>query len=163
MVQYLPPFDTNAELERIIAKLHGTVDFEDVDFSDINACSITGDNALHCVVGWGDLDAAKILINAGIDVNKAGDLGYTPLHIACIKGDLEMVKLLVGSGAELFALSEGDGPFATARLRGHDAICNFLGPLMKHAQEQDPYIWVRTRIAQLKREIARLEAELKTS
>jgi hypothetical protein len=163
MVQYLPPFDMKAELERIFTQLHDTVDFEDVDFSDINACSLVGDNALHCVVGWGDLDAAKILINAGIDINKAGDLGYTPLHIACMKGNLEMVKLLVGSGAELFALSEGDGPFATARVRGHDSICDFLGPLMKQAQEQDPYIWVRTRIAQLKRELARLEAELDRS
>jgi hypothetical protein len=26
----------------------------------------------------GDLSAAKALIDAGIDVNKAGDLGYTP-------------------------------------------------------------------------------------
>jgi hypothetical protein len=86
VVQYLPPFDMDAELERIIGQLHDTVDFEEVDFSDINACSLLGDNGLHCVVGWGDLDAAKILINAGIDVNKAGDLGYTPLHVACMKG-----------------------------------------------------------------------------
>jgi ankyrin repeat protein len=161
MVNFLPPFDKEAALERIFTKLHGTADFEEVDFSDINACSLDGDNALHCVVGWGDIDAAKALINAGIDINKAGDLGYTPLHVACMKGNLEMVKLLVESGAELFAVSEGDGPFATARLRGHDAICEFLAPLMHHAQEQDPNIWVRTRITQLRREIARLEAHLK--
>lgn len=42
-----------------------------------------------------------------------------------------MVKLLVDSGADMFALSEGDPPFATARLSGHDDICELLAPLME--------------------------------
>ena len=56
--------------------------------------------------------AAKALIDAGVDVNKAGDRCYTPLHVACMQGDAQMVKLLVDQGADLFALSEGDAPFA---------------------------------------------------
>src|SRR6476659_6429845 len=102
---------TNDELQKILDKLHTTVAFAEVDFSDVNACSYDGDNALHCVVGWRDIRAARILIAHGIDVNKAGDLGYTPLHVACIKGDLEMVKLLIENGANLFAMSEGASPF----------------------------------------------------
>ena len=160
MGKYLPPFNMNAALERIVAQLHSTADFAEVDFSDINACSMDGDNALHCVVRWGDFDAAQILINAGVDVNKAGDLGYTPLHVACMKGSMEMVKLLVDSGADLFAMNEGDIPFTSARLAGHDAICDFMAPLMAEAQSKEPKIWVRARIVQLQREIARLEAEL---
>ena len=126
----------------------------------MNACNSDGDNGLHCVVRWGDLTAAKALIDAGIDVNKAGDLGYTSLHVACMQGNAEMVKLLIEKGADLFALSEGDAPFATARLAGHDQICNLLDPLMKQAQSLDPKIWVRARIVQLRREIAYLEAQL---
>ena len=45
------------------------------DFSDVNATSSDGDNAPHCVVRRGDVGAAKALIDAGIDINKAGDLG----------------------------------------------------------------------------------------
>src|SRR5215472_16119917 len=108
----------SSRLEEIFARLHATADFTDTDFSDVNATSSDGDNALHCVVGWGDLVAAKVLIDAGTDVNKAGDLGYTPLHVACMQGNAEMVKLLIDSGADLFALSEGDAPFTTVRLRG---------------------------------------------
>jgi ankyrin repeat protein len=163
MIKYLPPSDVNAALQRIIAQLHSTVAFAEVDFSDINACSLDGDNALHCIVRWGDLDAAQTLINAGVDINKAGDLGYTPLHVACMKGNIEMVKLLIDSGADLFAMNEGDIPFTSARLAEHDAICDFMAPLMAEAQSKEPKIWVRARIAQLKREIARLEAELGTS
>jgi hypothetical protein len=71
-----------------------------------------------------------------------------------------MVKLLIDKGANMSALSEGDAPFATARLAGHDQICDLLAPLMEQAQSRDPKIWVRDRIAQLRREIANLEEKL---
>jgi|SRR5580692_7548573 ankyrin repeat protein len=148
------------QIKRIFARLRETGEFAETDFSDVNACSSDGDNGLHCVVGWGDLSAAKALIDAGIDVNKAGDLGFTPLHVACMKGNVEMVRLLIDKGADMFALSEGDAPFATARLGGHDEICDLLAPLMEQAQSRDLKIWVRARIAQLRREIAYLEEEL---
>lgn len=151
------------QLKQIFSKLRGTPDFADADFSDVNACSIDGDNALHFVVRWDDLSSAKALIDAGVDVNKAGDLGYTPLHVACMQGTLEMVKLLVNSGADLFALSEGEPPFTTARVRGQNQICDFLAPLMKHAQSGDTKIWLRARISQLQREISRLQKELDQS
>jgi ankyrin repeat protein len=147
-------------LEQIFAQLRGTADFADVDFSNVNACCSDGDNALHVVVRWGNLPAAKTLIDAGIEINKSGDLGYTPLHVACMKGNYEMVVLLVNHGADLFALSEGDPPFATARIAGFDRICDFLGPLMNQQQSQDSKIWVKARIAQLRREIASLESKL---
>jgi len=150
----------NSQLEEIFARLRGTADFADTDFSDVNATGIDGDNGLHCVVLWGDIAAAKVLIEAGIDVNKAGDFGYTPLHVACMRGNAEMVKLLIASGADLFALSEGDPPFTAARLGGHDLICELLTPLMEEAQKRDPNVWVRARIARLRREIESLEKKL---
>ena len=150
----------SSQLQAIFARLRGTAGFAETDFSDVNATSSDGDNALHCVVRWGDLTAAKALIEAGIDVNKAGDLGYTPLRVACMQGNAKMVKLLVDSRADIFALSEGDAPFTTARLGGHDDICELLVPLMEEAQKRDPNVWVRARIAQLQREIATLEKKL---
>jgi len=150
------------KLESILARLGVTPDFAEADFSDVNACSTDGDNALHSVVRWKDKSAAKVLIDAGINVNKAGDLGYTPLHVACIQGDVEMVRLLIENGADLFAISEGDTPFTSARLARHDHVCDLIGPLMKQMQSRDPHIWVRARIAQLQREIAGLERRIKT-
>src|SRR6185312_14076896 len=116
----------DSTLKDIFSKLRGTADFAETDFSDINACSTDGDNALHCVVRWGDFSAAKVLIAGGIDVNKAGDLGYTPLHVACMKGNTDMIQLLVESGADLFAMSEGETPFSIARLAGQDNVCDLL-------------------------------------
>ncbi len=148
------------QIKQIFTRLRETCDFAETDFSDVNACTGDGDNGLHYVVRWGDLSAAKALIGAGIDINKAGDRGYTPLHVACMQGNVEMVKLLLGGGADIFALSEGDTLFATARLGGHDEICDLLNPLMKQAQALDPTTWVRARIAQLRREITYLEKKL---
>jgi ankyrin repeat protein len=152
----------NQQIERILARLRESPEFAASDLSDVNACSTDGDNALHFVIRWGDLSGAKALIDAGIDVNKAGDLGYTPLHVACMQGNMELVKLLADNGADLFALSEGEPPFATARIAGQDQLCELLAPLMQQAQSQHPKIWLRARIAQLRREIASLEAKLDT-
>lgn len=153
----------NEAVKGILARVQQAALFDEVDFSDINACAIDGDNALHVVVLWGDLAAASALLDAGIEVNKAGDLGYTPLHVACMEGNLEMVKLLVQRGADLFSMSEGYAPFTSARLAGADHICDYLGPLMEKASSEDSKIWLRSRIAQLRREADRLEAQLKDS
>jgi uncharacterized protein len=153
----------NEEIKRIFASFRQTADFDASDLADVNASSIDGDNALHFVIRRGDLSAVRALIDAGIDLNKAGDLGYTPLHIACIKGHIEIVKLLAERGADLFVLSEGESPFTSARVAGQDQVCDLLAPLMQQAQLQDPKIWLRARIAQLQREIASLEVKLQAS
>src|SRR5258708_25888189 len=136
-------------LKPIFARLRETCDFAETDFSDVNACSSEGDNGLHYVVRWGDLSAAKALIDAGIEINKAGDLGYTPLHVACMKGNLEMVKLLIDQGADIFALSEGDAPFATPRLGGHAHQCYLLSPFIKPTPPPHPNICPRPPIPHL--------------
>lgn len=52
-------------LKPVFEKLNTTADFENVDFSDVNARSTDGDNALHCIARWDDLGAANALIGAG--------------------------------------------------------------------------------------------------
>ncbi len=121
------------EITRLFAVTRDLPLWEGVDLSDINASNCDGDNALHLAVGYGDLSVTRALIDAGIDINKAGDLGYTPLHVASSRGKLDMVKLLIENGADMFALNDGYPPFALARLMGHDHICDFLAPLMKQA------------------------------
>jgi ankyrin repeat protein len=149
------------DVAEFLASLSELPDFAGVDLSDVNACATDGDNALHVAVRYGDLRIAKGLIEAGIEVSQPGDLGYTPLHVACLEGNVEMVKLLVDAGADLFALNEGYPPFTVARLAKHDHICDLLGPSMTQRQTDDPKIWIRARIKQLQRELARLEAQLR--
>jgi ankyrin repeat protein len=46
-----------------------------------------------------NIELAKLLIKAGIDVNAKNFVGNTPLHWAVQKDNIEMAKLLIDSGA----------------------------------------------------------------
>jgi ankyrin repeat protein len=142
-------------------RLGQTATFLGVTFDTVNATNVEGDNALHWAARAGDLEAARLLIAAGIEVNQRGDLGHTALHEACASGNEGMVQLLVAHGADLYARTEGDLPFTVARLNGHDKICALLRPLMEQAQKEDPQVHVRARVRHLHDEITRLESFLK--
>jgi len=119
------------EVQAILDRVRETADFGYVDFSEINATNALGDNALHCVIVWGDYDAARILIENGIDIQKHGEHGYTPLHEACAFGRKDIVELLLQKGADPFARTEGDLPLTIARLNSQDAICDLMNAFLK--------------------------------
>src|SRR5262245_28065968 len=127
----------NPQVATLLARINELPLWLGVVFDDVNTVNGDRDNALHVVVTWNDLEAARLLIDAGINVNQHGDLGRTPLHNACSFGHKEMVGLLVEHGADLYARDEGDSAFSLARLAGHDDICDFLRPLMIEAQKKD--------------------------
>lgn len=151
------------QLKEFLEKVQELPLFEDLDFSDINAVNCEGENALHIAVAWDDIEAIKLLLAEGININQPGDLGHTPLHQACMRGSLEIVKLLVENGADLFALTEGHPPFTTARFAKNDHICDYLVAEMTKKQKEDPAVYLRARIRQLEAEIQRLEKQIRAS
>src|SRR5437660_7505846 len=118
----------NEQVQQILAALRESGLFPEEAALDVNALSFDDDNALHIVIRRDNISAAIALIEAGIDINKAGDLGYTPLHVACMQGNSKMIEMLIDCGADLFALSEGVPPFTSARLSQHHHICELLAP-----------------------------------
>ena len=153
----------SSELTSLLSSIADTLMFSGFDVSDINWSNMDGDNALHYVVMSGKITDAKLLIDNGIEIDKRGEHGYTPLHLACSVGRQDMVALLVEHEADAHALSQGDAPFAVARMAGHDSICEFLRPYMEGIQSQDPDVWTRKRIEHLQDEIRRLEASCSNS
>jgi len=130
------------DVQAILERVKQTADFGYVDFSDINATNALGDNALH--IG-GDYEAARTLLAHGINVNQKGEEGYTPLHEACLSGHKHIAKLLLENGADPFARTAGDLPFTTARLSGHDEICELIRAFNKkgsdpHLQRYDQHL-----------------------
>ncbi len=95
------------ELKEILNKCQQTVNFLDEKIQDINqrgkGC---GDTALHLVCHWGDIEAAKILLEAGANVNEVGDLGMTPIFSAIMSDNPELVLLLINSGANIDHVNE---------------------------------------------------------
>ncbi len=64
--------------------------------------------ALHYAAGWGNLEAASLLIDAKADVNGGGFRGMTPLMEASRMGRLEMVRYLIRRGADVAKTDAGN-------------------------------------------------------
>ena len=87
---------------------------------------------LHAAAAARQLDAARMLVKRGADVNAAHQAGYTALHAVASTGQLEFAELLLVSGADVnaktdmgktaltFALEGGQGEMALL-LRNHGA------------------------------------------
>ena len=86
-------------VRHILDRVKETADFGYVAFDDVNDTNALGENALHCVCWWGDVDAARVLVEAGIDVNRPGEFGATPLAVAERRGFLELAEFLRSNGA----------------------------------------------------------------
>ena len=150
------------EVQAILNRMKDAADFGYVDFNDINATNALGDNALHCVIVWGDYEAARVLIENGIDIQKHGEHGYTPLHQACAFGHKNIVELLLQNGADPLARTEGDLAFTIARLNSHDSICNLMNSFMKGKSDASLEAGQK-HIGHLKDSIKVLEQEVSSS
>ena len=78
-------------------------------------------------VAGGDIDAVKMFLDAGTDVNEKVQHGWPPLHEAAVFGHAEVAKLLIANGANVNAwdgyetpldVSDDESEFATF-LRKH--------------------------------------------
>ncbi len=59
-----------------------------------------GRSALHYAVGSRRVEAVRVLLEHGADVNATDERGWTPLHHAAFQEDEEIVQCLVDAGAE---------------------------------------------------------------
>jgi ankyrin repeat protein len=74
-----------------------------------------------------DYESAISLINAGVDVNQAGEWGITPLLLAAMKGHAEVAKLLLDRGADVNKADENRGaPLSWAAREGHTEVARLL-------------------------------------
>jgi ankyrin repeat protein len=56
------------------------------------------------------MEAVKLALELGGDVNEANDRGYTPLHCAVIRESDELIRFLVDQGADLYAKTAEEDP-----------------------------------------------------
>ncbi|KAK3608643.1 hypothetical protein CHS0354_042645 [Potamilus streckersoni] len=97
---------------------------------NINHVNHVGLTALHHAVLSNNLDAVKILLSHGADVNCQDVHGFSPLHTAAACGFLQVTSLLVLFGADVFSLTrDTELPIDVAkdisviRLLGNEMCC----------------------------------------
>ncbi|HEX5322263.1 MAG TPA: ankyrin repeat domain-containing protein [Capsulimonadaceae bacterium] len=93
----------------------------DKDPSLVRARGTNDNTLLNLAVGVKQTAAARVLIEAGADVNFANNRGWTPLHAAGYGNQVELIEPLIRAGADVEAYSRGDGgtPLAMALFWGH--------------------------------------------
>jgi uncharacterized protein len=84
--------------------------------------------ALHACIALGNsAETARLLVDAGADVNATAAGGYTPLHLAASSGNREIAVLLLEHGADRSACcDQGKTPADYARERGHKEVAALL-------------------------------------
>ena len=84
----------------------------------------------------GQVDALRLLLEKGADVNQADKDGTTPLHLACFKGHVDVARLLLEKGAEVDrAEKQGATPLFIACQEGHVDAARLLlerGAVFEH-------------------------------
>jgi len=93
----------------------------------INSNDSAGDTALTWSSWYGNLDAMKMLLDYGADINLPGVRGKTPMAWAAEAGRKEAVALLLDRGADA-SIKDHDGksPLDIARERGHKDIIDLI-------------------------------------
>src|SRR5690606_21197876 len=86
-------------------------------------------NPLYTAISSNFESIAKLLVEAGAEINivQAGNL--TPLHAAAANGNIEMLILLLENGANVAAKDDdGQTPANLAEAKGHHEIAKILRP-----------------------------------
>lgn len=94
-------------MEELLEEFRDVVNYESEDPCDpvnpLTYVSPDGDTCLHIAALRGNLRIVKLLVKAGLDVNRQGDMGYTPLHYAA---DRSVIRFLIQSGASASTVNE---------------------------------------------------------
>jgi ankyrin repeat protein len=111
----------------LLSAIQNVTEFAGVELVDVNQRGLFGNTPLKVTVIWNDIEAARLLLDAGADVNARLEDGYTALHHAAAGGRHAMAALLCQRGASLDARNDdGKTPLDLARLLRHEAIVQLL-------------------------------------
>jgi uncharacterized protein len=87
-------------IEDVFRQCEKTGAWYGLQITDVNQKNNLGDTVLHTACSWGDLNAVKLLVAAGANVNSKGDQGAIPLFNAVIGKSPDVISFLISSGAD---------------------------------------------------------------
>jgi ankyrin repeat protein len=97
--------------------------------AQVNALSTNAlrNTALHAAAAGRALEAGKLLIERGANVDARQHSGWTALHAAAQTGDIEFARALIERGADVNVRADNQQrPLDLALLKGRQAMVDFL-------------------------------------
>jgi len=92
-----------------------------------DASGIVSRAALHKAAAKGELEAVRVLLDAGVSINSTNRWGATSLHLAVRHGHIDVVKLLLDKGVDIYITDkQGDTALDVAIAKGHDDMASSL-------------------------------------
>lgn len=92
-----------------------------------------GFRPLHLAAQQGQVEAAKVLLDAGAEVDPRNAFGNTPLFVAVFnsRGDGELIRMLRERGADpLAANASGQTPVGLARLIANYPVADYFADVL---------------------------------
>ena len=75
----------------------------------------------------GQVDAARLLLDKGAEVDRAGKYDQTPLYAACQEGHVDVARLLLDKGADVNRTTKGgQTPLSIAQIFNNSSIVALL-------------------------------------
>ena len=105
-------------------------------------------SALSWATMTGKIEAAKLLLQLGADVNVRHEDGGTPLHIAAFLGRAEIAELLIKEGADVNAKNRDGDPPASG-LHAHWGMVKFMTGMFDIKLDQEEFEAGRKKIAKM--------------
>ena len=72
--------------------------FMDRSIDSVHSRGTSGDQPLHIAAFWGDSELIETFLEAGADIDSAGEDGFTPLHYAIEANDVKAAAWLISKG-----------------------------------------------------------------
>ena len=130
-----------------------------------------GDTPLHAAIWARDDEAARQLIDAGADVNAAGEDGYTPIHAALAQSNVPLARRLTACGASWNAVNKfacsvrdaarrSDDPAVRALLEQEEVVSSLPGRIGHFRLESGHHsdLWTDLELLCLRPEFVRQRA-----
>ena len=120
------PYQAKDRMEELFKKIESVPDFAGHVIDGVNHRNGYGDSPLHIVSNWGDIDAIKLPVSGGADINAQGETGFTPLYCAVEQNHPIALKTLLSLGVKAIKDSSGDLPIDLAKSLQHNECINVL-------------------------------------
>jgi uncharacterized protein len=102
-------------------------EFIGLTLTDVNAVGLFGDRPIHVAAIRGDIDELVALLDAGAEIDAAGEHGYTALHEAVSQNHADVVKCLLRRGASRVLKNKwGDTAADLARMHKREDMFELL-------------------------------------